>query len=74
MQKVPELEYVPLPEGTTAPCLVPMPPLNAEGLLEYTAILPYVVEVLGILEECNIKLSEIKKLQGEVISGREEDN
>jgi hypothetical protein len=39
-----------------------MPPQNAEGDIEYVEVPPYVVEVLGILERCNIQLEELREL------------
>lgn len=69
VRTVPKLEYIALPTETTERCLVPMPPLNAQGELTYEVLPPYVAEVLGILEECNIKLETIKGLQPEERDG-----
>lgn len=63
VSKVPKLEYVPLPDGAAEPCLVPMPPLNDRGELEYEDVPAYAVAVLGILEDCNLKLEQIRQVQ-----------
>lgn len=60
---VPKLEYVPVPDAATAPCLVPLPPLNERGELPYELLPAYLADVLGTLEKCNIKLEQIDRLQ-----------
>lgn len=65
VRTVPELEFIPVPQEAVSPCLVPSPPLNAKGEIEYVDVPPYAVEVLGILEECNIKLEELRELYKE---------
>lgn len=56
---VPKLEFIPLPDEATAPCLAPYPSkdIRYEQLPEYTA------RVLGTLEYCNEKLKAIRQLQ-----------
>ena len=57
----------------TSPCLAPMPPLNEAGLVPLVCdtdvgdgcLVSYVGEVLGVLEECNIKLEGIRELMDE---------
>lgn len=60
---VPKLEFVPLPDAATAPCLVSLPPLDSSGSLPYEELPAYTARVLGTLEECNEKLEAIRKLQ-----------
>lgn len=63
---VSKLEMVPVPPELTAPCLVPMPPLDDQQLLQYEVLPEYLVEVLGIVEQCNSQLNKIKDLGEEV--------
>jgi Flp pilus assembly secretin CpaC len=43
--------------------------LNGEGRIAYKDLPPYLAEVLGVLEECNIKLELIRELQAESLEG-----
>ena len=61
----PKLEFVPVPESLTETCTVSDPPLTPEGKLLYTDIPAWTAEVLGILELCNIKLAETRRLMEE---------
>jgi hypothetical protein len=60
---VPKLEFVPVPDAATAPCLVPYPPVNDRGELPYDRLPEYTARVLGALEKCNIQLDAIRDLQ-----------
>ena len=59
-----KIEVVSVPHDLTAYCLVPMPPLDANGDLRYDVLPEYLAGVLGVLEECNIKLEGIAALEG----------
>ena len=52
---------VPVPSELTEPCKVRVPSLDKE--LTYGDVVTYSVEVLGTLEECNLKLEKIRGLQ-----------
>ena len=56
---VKQLEFIPLPDEATAPCLAPIPDED----MTYAEVPEYAVRVLGQLEYCNKKLEEIRKAQ-----------
>jgi hypothetical protein len=58
-----KLEFVELPANAVRPCLVPELPRNAEGVLRYEDLPEYLSVVLGIVQECNDQLAEIRKIQ-----------
>jgi len=59
---VPKLEFIPVPEGLTTPCLAPMPPIDVDGETRYERLPEYTAEVLGVLEDCNRQLTSIRAL------------
>lgn len=62
VRTIPKLEFIPVPDGLTAPCLAPMPPVDEDGLTRYERLPAYTAEVLGALEECNGRLDSIRAL------------
>lgn len=66
---VPKLEYVPLPDEAVEPCIVPLPPVDAAGVLPYESLPGYTVQILAVLEECNERIKTIEGLQPEVAFG-----
>lgn len=63
---IPKLEFVPIPDSITEYCLVPMPPQDEDGRIRYKDVPAWTVEVLGMLEDCNIKLESIENLSSSV--------
>lgn len=59
---VTKLEYIPVPPALTLPCLVPLPPRDTAGTLRYEDVPEYTGQVLGVLEQCNIRLACIQDL------------
>lgn len=62
IRTVPKLEFIPVPDAATAPCLVPLPPVDSNGELPYELLPAYLTEVLGVIEKCNLQLSKIKTM------------
>jgi hypothetical protein len=59
---VTKLEIVEVPAELTALCLIPDPPLDADGNLRYEVLPEYLGVVIGVLEECNTQLLKIQSL------------
>lgn len=70
VRAVPRLEFTPVPANSTEPCLIPMPPQDQKGQVPIDkGYVDWTVGVLGILEECNIKLEELRRLMKESDEG-----
>lgn len=62
IREVPRLEFVPVPESLTERCFAPLPPVDDDGRLYFEQLPGYAVEILGVLQECNIKMQQIEEL------------
>lgn len=64
--KIHRLEFVPVPGSITEHCEVPSAPVDGiSGKIRYKDVPAWTSEVLGVLELCNIKLNEIRRLMEE---------
>ena len=64
--KVHRLEFVPVPGSITAHCVVPAAPVDRNtGEMRYKDVPAWTAEVLGVLELCNIRMNEIRRLMEE---------
>jgi hypothetical protein len=62
---VTKLEFVPVPDPLTEPCLAPLPPLTDDGNFFFHKLPGYTISVLGALEECNLRMQKLRELNGQ---------
>ena len=58
-------QFVPLDEGLTKPCTIPV--FSEDTEITYGDVVTYSVQLMGIVEECNKRLAAIRVLEDGIV-------